>query len=78
MKDARGHGSESRGAMSRPAGSGLPFHLGRGFSAVSRMKPDRDMTDTQRTVSDMRSRMSGTGPGHSAGLLQGIKNLLGA
>ena len=81
MKDAQGHGSNSRGdaySTSRPAGSGLPFHVSQNFGAVSRMRPDRDFkTDADRTVSDLRSRMSNTGPGHSVGLLQGIKNLLG-
>ena len=33
--------------------------------------------DAERTVADLRSRMSSTGDGHKAGLLQGIKNLLG-
>lgn len=75
MKDAQGHGSNIR------SGGLNGVSLGEGFRASisgSRMRPDRDFkTDADRTVADLRSRMQSAGPGHKAGLVQGIKNLLG-
>lgn len=73
MKDALGHGSDGR------ANKGIP--LAAGFRAPSQagvMKSDRDFkTDADRTIAGLRSRMTNTGPGHQAGLMQGIKNLFG-
>jgi hypothetical protein len=81
MKDSGGHGSSGRGGFKsgRPTGSGLPFGVRQGFQTKSGMKPDNDRTnnDANRTVADLRSRMSGTGPGHQSALWQGIKNLVG-
>lgn len=82
MKDAKGHGSEGRGvgAASTIKSGGLRG-VGLAFGATmpsDRMKPDRDYkNDAERTVADLRGRMTGTGPGHQAGLLQGIKNFFG-
>ena len=79
-KDSGGHGSEGgRGGVSRPVGSGLQFGVASKFKSKggAGMKPDHDMSDAHRTVSDLRSRMSGTGAGHQTGLMQGIKNFLG-
>ena len=77
MKDAKGHGSESHGGTIIQSGGLKGVNISPNYRSVSRMRPDQDMTDTQRTVADLRSRMSNTGPGHSTGLLQGIRNLLG-
>lgn len=83
MKDARGHGSDSRGAAFAlaPAQARNPRTLNFGVSPTGYFGPSR-MRDTKpdaaRTVADLRSRMSNTGPGHKTGLLQGIKNLLGS
>lgn len=88
MKDARGHGSDGKGGGGRGplgfrGGSSVyrsqPFEIAHGAQfGPSRMKSDRDFkSDADRTVHDLRSRMSNTGPGHQTGLMQGIKNLLG-
>lgn len=83
MKDARGHGSDSRGAAFAlaPAQTRNSRTLnGVGVSSTGYFGPSRmrDTTpDVARTVADLRSRMSNTGPGHKTGLFQGIKNLLG-
>lgn len=75
MKDARGHGSNSRGSF----GQRQPFAQGRNLFAIqpgASFQP-RAKTDAKRTVEDLRNQMRFTGPGHRAGLMQGIKNLLG-
>src|ERR1700726_4138503 len=73
MKDARGHGSDGRGNKGIPLAPG--FHAP---SQANAMRPDRDYkNDAERTVADLRSRMTNTGPGHQAGLFQGIKNFIG-
>jgi hypothetical protein len=74
MKDARGHGSDGRAGSLGKSGIGIAAS----FQATSHMKPSRDYTsDAARTVGDLRQRMQGAGPGHQAGLMQGIRNLLG-
>ena len=91
MKDARGHGSDSRGGIGPEAkararaaflnyrGPTLQEAARRGAAfGGGRGKPlPQDNLDTRRTVNDLRSRMTSTGPGHMAALMQGIKNLLG-
>ena len=75
MKDALGHGSDIRSGGLRGVTLGPNY---RAPISGSKMRPDRDYkNDAERTVADLRSRMSSTGDGHKAGLLQGIKNLLG-
>ena len=71
MKDAYGHGSNGRDNKGIPLSPGF-----RAPSQMNAMKPDRDYkNDAERTVADLRTRMAATGPGHQAGLVQGIKNL---
>ena len=81
MKDARGHGSDTRGEF-RP-NDPMPMKHGMigfrtggpGFSG--KVLNAGAMSDAQKTVARMREQLQSTGPGHSAGILQGIKNLLG-
>ena len=88
MKDAKGHGSDSRGGSGGTPGFGSHVLKYRGpnvaeptamKTSLSRgtLSPGYAKEDNARTISDLRARMSGTGPGHATGLLQGIKNLLG-
>ena len=79
MKDAKGHGSDARGnsaindRLKRP-------RIGMTVDAVFSRQVGRSNimpSEGQRTVNDLRNRMQDTGPGHQAGLLQGIKNLVG-
>lgn len=82
MKDAKGHGSEARGATTR--GSGAPYTTPTvqeaarpGVRTPGGWGPQlsQDNLDTMKTIADLRARMSGTGPGHQAALKQGIDNL---
>jgi len=78
MKDAKGHGSDARGASIIKSGGLKGVSIGPNFRGTSRMRPDRDFkNDAARTVGELRSRMANTGDGHKTGLLQGIKNILG-
>ncbi len=83
MKDAKGHGSESRGGSDFAPGAQHIFKPNIPAAAISgqfsrgNISPRYAAEDTKRTVSDLRARMSDTGPGHAAALWQGIKNLVG-
>jgi len=77
-KDARGHGSDGgtgtfKTAGLKGVGIGANYH-----AAQDRMRSNQDFNSpAARTVFGLRQQMASTGPGHRAGLLQGIKNLLG-
>lgn len=88
MKDALGHGSNSRGgggnygdprlrgnySDTRIKTAGMRgVGLAPGFHATARPMPG----DAARTVFGLRQQMTNTGPGHRAGLIQAIKNFLG-
>jgi len=82
-KDARGHGSDGRGGsdvvgntrrFSHGTPAGISLH---GKFSAGQRSPGYQQDDTKRTISDLRSRLSNTGPGHQVGLLQGIRNFLG-
>jgi hypothetical protein len=78
MKDAKGHGSDAYGdslVNDRLKRSRIGMLTSAVFS--NRHGGGGDRTDTQRTVVNLRTQMQNTGPGHQAGLLQGIKNLMG-
>jgi len=82
MKDAKGHGSDSRGntvfgTAFKNAGTLTGVRMSNDFRSSGRALAPQQRTDTQRTVADLRSRMNSTGPGHQTGLWQGIKNLVG-
>jgi hypothetical protein len=81
MKDAHGHGSDSGNPSTIKSGGLRGVGLAAGYSApigAANRRPDRDFkSDADRTVYDLRQRMASTGPGHTAGLMQGVKNLLG-
>lgn len=72
MKDARGHGSDSRGGS-------VPFKTAglRGVGLALNAKFEPRYSNSKDVVDSLRSQMRGTGAGHQAGLLQGIKNFLG-
>lgn len=76
MKDARGHGSNSRGSATFKTAGLKGVGIGGQFSPGNRSAGFR-ADETKRTISDLRGRMAGTGPGHAAALWQGIKNLAG-
>ena len=79
MKDARGHGSDGRGGGSSASDylkrSQIGLAPGRGFSG--KQLSGSTLSDTQRTVGRMREQLQYAGPGHSAGIIQGIKNFIG-
>lgn len=81
MKDAKGHGSDSRGGGDRSVNDRLKRpRIGMDVNAVfsnRNLKPNLLPSGGQRTVNDLRNRMQTTGPGHQIALGQAIKNLFG-
>lgn len=80
MKDALGHGSDSRmdGGTKVFGGRSMQFQVApQARFAAGVRSPGYQADDTKRTISDLRSRMSNTGSGHMHALWQGIKNLAG-
>src|SRR5208283_1628581 len=89
-KDAKGHGSNSRGG-GQPSLADMRAvdpHYGApslrdatrpGIRTPGNRGPSLppDKIDTMKTIADLRSRMSGTGPGHQTALAQGVRNLGG-
>lgn len=79
-KDAKGHGSDSRGGLAGGGHSGVFGQRGElerivpGTKFAQRSYPP----DVAKTIADLRARMSGTGDGHATALRQGIRNMEGA
>jgi hypothetical protein len=82
MKDAKGHGSDSRGGggdysvndrLKRPR---IGMDVNAVFSSRN-LKPNLLPSEGQRTVNNLRNQMNGTGPGHQMALGQAVRNLLG-
>lgn len=85
MKDAKGHGSNPRGAAGGSESGQFVAHptvqeASRPGIRTPVGRPERmpsDNLDTMKTIADLRARMSGTGPGHRDALGQAVRNLEG-
>ena len=79
MKDAQGHGSNSRG------GSSASDYLKRSDIGVAgnfsgrKLNPNLTPSEGTRSALHLRQQLANAaGPGHARALMQGIRNLVGA
>lgn len=75
MRDARGHGSDPRNSASGSQRFKTAGLRGMGLAPGATFLPRYG--NAKQVVEAMRAQMRTTGPGHRAGLMQGIKNFLG-